>query len=222
MGSERLRFCLGGAVAIGAIFLLQQHVPGLGSDRVSLDPQREWDKAKVPHKAATPLERRLGEVATLAAGRSVQVRCEDFSDGTPVEPGGVVQFRGNEPAEFARIRPDFCTDLSRFPGSTVGASSCLGRDSCTTGIFAASQAITVLAHESRHLSGIRDEAVTQCYAMQSVPRLARALGATRQDAQALAALEYVVGYARMPSAYRSRECRPNGKLDLAPDTARWP
>ena len=93
-----MRFWLGGTVAIGAVFLLQQHVPGLGSDWISLDPQREWDKAKVPHGAPTALERRLGEVAALAAGRSVQVRCEDFSDGTPVEPGGVVQFRGNEPA----------------------------------------------------------------------------------------------------------------------------
>jgi hypothetical protein len=221
MGSERLRFWLGGAVAIGAVLLLLQHVPGLRADRVSLDPQREWDNAKVPDGAPTALERRLGEVAALAAGRSVQVRCEDFSDGTPVEPGGVVQFRGNEPAEFARIRPDVCTDLSRFPGSTVGASSCLGSHACDTGIVDASQAITVLAHESRHLSGIRDEAVTQCYAMQSVPRLARALGVTPYDARALATLEYVVGYARMPQVYRSRECRPHGKLDLTPD-ARWP
>jgi hypothetical protein len=221
MGTERLRFWLGGAVAIGAVFLLQQHVPGLGSDRISLNPQREWDRAKVPHGSPTALERRLGEVAALAAGRSVQVRCEDFSDGTPVEPGGVVQFRGTEPAEFARIRPDVCTDLSRFPGSTLGASACLRRHACDTGVFAASQAITVLAHESRHLSGIRDEAVTQCYGMQSVPRLARALGATPQDAQALAVLEYVVGYRRMPPGYRSAECRPHGKLDLTPD-ARWP
>lgn len=221
MGSERFRFWLGGAVAIGAVVFLQQHGPGLQSHRVALDPQRGWDKAKVPDRAPTVLERRLGEVAALAAGRSVQVRCEDFSDGTPVEPGGVVQFRGNEPAEFARIRPDVCTDLSRFPGSTIGAASCLSRHACERGIVIASQAITILAHESRHLSGIRDEAVTQCYAMQSVPRLAHALGATAQNAQALATLEYLIGYTRMPPGYRSPDCRPHGKLDLSPDT-RWP
>ena len=116
MGSERFRFWLGGAVAIGAVVFLQQHGPGLQSHRVALDPQRGWDKAKVPDRAPTVLERRLGEVAALAAGRSVQVRCEDFSDGTPVEPGGVVQFRGNEPAEFARIDRMFAPifSFSRF------------------------------------------------------------------------------------------------------------
>jgi hypothetical protein len=45
---------------------------------------------KVPHRAANVLEPRLGEVASLVAGRPVQVRCEDFSNGEIVEPGGAL------------------------------------------------------------------------------------------------------------------------------------
>jgi hypothetical protein len=221
MVSERLRFWLGGALALAAVFTLVRGVPSLGSDHVPLDPARAWQEAKVPHRAATPFERRLGEIASVVAVRSVQVRCEDFSDGKLVEPGGVVQFHGKQPADFARIRPDVCTQLTRFPGSSVGAADCLMRRPCSPRIVGAAEAVTVLAHESYHLHGVRSEAVTQCYAMQAVPRVARALGATGDDSQALATLEYVVGYPGMPADYRSPECHPFGKLDLATG-GRWP
>jgi hypothetical protein len=221
MVSERLRFWLGGALALAAVFALVRGIPGLGADHVPLDPERAWQEAKVPDRAATPFERRLGEIASVVAGRSVQVRCEDFSNGNPVEPGGVVQFRRTRPADFARIRPDECTRLTRFPGSSVGAAACFARHRCSRNIFEAAEAVTVLAHESYHLHGVRSEAVTQCYAMQAVPRVARALGAAEDDSRALATLEYVGGYPLMPDNYRSPDCRPFGKLDLTRD-GRWP
>jgi hypothetical protein len=91
-------------------------------------------------------------------------RCEDFSDKTPLEPGGVVQFNGKQPADFARIRPDVCTRLLRFISAPRGAYDCVVRRSCNPSLADTAQALTVLAHESIHLRGVHNEAVTQCYA----------------------------------------------------------
>ena len=88
-------------------------------------------------------------------------------------------------------------------------------------MVASAQALTVLAHESTHLRGVRNEAATQCYAMQTVPKVARALGASADDGRALAALEYALDYPHMPPSYRSPECHPGGSLDLTPGTAWW-
>jgi hypothetical protein len=92
---------------------------------------------------------------------------------------------------------------------------------CDASVVNSAQALTVLAHESVHLRGVRSEAVTQCYAMQTVARVARAFGASADDGRALAWLEYEVGYPHMPPAYRTPECHPGGSLDLTPGTAWW-
>jgi hypothetical protein len=223
MGSGLQRKHIGGALAVvGAALLLHSGVLGnRGAQPLRYDHTRQWTYVRSPHRDATELERRLGDVAALLAGRPVQVRCEDFSDGTPLEPGGVVQFNGKKPADFARIRPDVCTALVRFIRAPRGAYACAVSRSCDASVVASAQALTVLAHESTHLRGVRNEATTQCYAMQTVPRVARALGASAEDARALAALEYAVDYPRMPAAYRSAECHPGGSLDLTPQTGWW-
>jgi len=191
--------------AIATIRLMPSH----GAQPLRHGHTREWDYVKAPHRDATALERRLGDISSFVAGRSVQVRCEDFSIGTPVEPGGVVQFNGAISAEYARIRPDVCSSIVHF----IRAPDAVSLE------FA--QTLTVLAHESYHLHGIRNEAVTQCYAMQAVPRVAHALGAPAAQARLLAALEYGFAYPKMPPAYRSAHCRPNGPLDQHPGGG-WP
>jgi hypothetical protein len=192
-------------VAIAGIRLMPSH----GAQPLRHDHTLEWSYVKVPHRPATAFERRLGDISSFVAGRSVQVRCEDFSIGTPVEPGGVVQFNGVIPAEYARIRPDVCSALVHFTRAPDTVSP----------TFA--QALTVLAHESYHLHGVRNEALTQCYAMQAVPRVAHALGAPAPQARLLAVLEYELGYPKMPPTYQSADCRPNGPLDQHPGGG-WP
>jgi hypothetical protein len=208
---------MGVAVVLG----LHAFLPTSDVQPLRADHTKTWAYVKEPHRQATDLEQRLGEVGSLVAARPVQVRCEDFSDGTLVEPGGVVEFNRGEPADFARLRPDMCTRLLQFMRVPVGTHDCLASRSCALPVFRSAEALTVLAHESYHLRGLQNEAVVQCYAMQAVPRVARALGANPMDAQALAALEYSTGYPRMPPAYRSADCRPGGALDLPPTTG-WP
>ena len=223
MGSGLRGRRVGGALAIvGAALLLHSGVLGnRGAQPLRYDHTKRWAFVKSPQRSATELERRLGDIVSLVARRPVQARCEDFSDGKPVEPGGVVQFNGKQPADYARIRPDVCTRLVRFIRAPRGAYACVVSRSCAVSMVESAQALTVLAHESVHLRGIRNEAVTQCYAMQSVPRVARALGASTEDGRALAALEYAVDYPHMPAAYRTAECHPGGSLDLTPGTGWW-
>jgi hypothetical protein len=208
MGSLSFKHIAGGlvvAVALAVPKLMPAHV----NQPLRHDHLREWSYVKVPHGDPTPLERRLGELAGIVAGRSVQVRCEDFSDGSALEPGGVVQFNGTTPADFTRLRPDVCTAILKF----VRAPTSLRFDSAV--------ALSVLAHESFHLKGIKVEAVAECYALQSVPRLARALGASPQQGAAMAIAVWRLQYPTMPVQYRSPACRSGGSLDLHPGGG-WP
>ena len=108
-----------------------------------------------------------------SANRSVAI-LDGGLRGFPQEPGGVVQFSGDTPADFTRLRPDVCTSILKFMRAP------------TTLRFDSAVALKVLAHESFHLQGIKTEAVAECYAMQAVPRLAHALGASELQGEAMA------------------------------------
>src|SRR5262245_12727569 len=104
-----------------------------------------------------------------------------------------------------------------------------------------SNAILTLAHEAYHLGGLvgqrfrngvvggdpDSEAKATCYGMQSIAAVAQELGATPDDAQAIATFYWDVIYpqyrASAYSNYWSAECRPGGAMDIRPpgETA-WP
>jgi len=208
MGSTSFKQVAGGLVV--AVVLLGAHfMPARGEQPLRHDHTLSWDYQKAPHTDATPFERRLGDIASFVAGRPVQVRCEDFPEGDGQEPGGVVLAHDGEPADYARVRPDVCTQLLKFvrvPARPTVASAV---------------ALDVLAHESMHLSGISQENIAECYAMQAVPRVAHALGASEPEGRELARVVYGFNYPRMPAQYRSADCRPGGRLDRHPGGG-WP
>ena len=208
MGSTEFKQIAGG-LAIAVVIVGSHLMPTGRNHPLRHDHEREWSYLKVPHSEPTPLERRLGDVASMVAQRPVQVRCEEFSIGTPDEPGGIVQFRAETPADYMRIRPDVCTAILKFTRAPLTARL----DSAV--------ALKVLAHESFHLHGIKVEAVAECYAMQAVPRVAHALGATELEGRAMATAVYDLVYPGMPPAYRSPGCRPDGSLDRHPGGG-WP
>jgi hypothetical protein len=198
-----------GGMAIAVLIVGFRVMPSRGDQPLRHDHRRDWSYLKVPHTDATQFERRLGEVASFVAKRPVQVRCEDFPLGTPDEPGGVVQFQGHTPADYTRIRPDVCTALMKFARAPQAAT------------LQSAVALQVIAHESFHLHGFRVEAVAECYGMQDVPRVARALGASEGEGRTLARAVYVFNYPHMPPRYRSPDCRPGGSLDRHPGGG-WP
>jgi hypothetical protein len=83
-------------------------------------------------------------------------------------------------------------------------------------------AVDVLAHESFHLRGIRDEAQTECSSLQTMAATAQRLGASAPAGAALARGQYAEAYPLMGEAYRSGECADGGALDLRPQDPRFP
>jgi hypothetical protein len=86
-------------------------------------------------------------------------------------------------------------------------------------------ALWALAHESVHLSNVRDEATANCYGMQHVAWLAIQLGASPDDAKAIADYLWTHIYPQVRATnptYWSADCYPGGPLDLTPADGVWP
>ncbi|MSY59299.1 MAG: hypothetical protein F2663_02490 [Actinobacteria bacterium] len=104
-----------------------------------------------------------------------------------------------------------------------------------------SQAILTLAHEAIHLGGVvgatlrngltagdaQAEAKASCYGMQWMPYVATELGATPDDAQAIATYYWERIYPNYRNAvnaqYWSANCTPGGSMDIRPPgSTSWP
>jgi len=165
---------------------------------------------------------RLDRVAQAISGRrDVHVRCGETAGPTIL---GTVLFYGDRPGREALLAPQVCGTLERLwrRGGPSLACTELGRGQCGKAVVALAWATSALAHESFHLRGVRDEAAAECYGLQSTAFTARALGAPPAYATRLA--EYTFWNVRPPVdyGYFSSECRDGGKLDLRPQTSRWP
>jgi hypothetical protein len=115
----------------------------------------------------------------------------------------------------AHLAPISCRWLDRFAYARRPPESLDDR-------WYIAQAVSTLAHEAKHTLGTRREAVAECYGMQQIRPLARALGAPRAYAAALADLYWEHIYPLAPPAYSSAACRPGGRLDIRPRSSIWP
>jgi hypothetical protein len=116
----------------------------------------------------------------------------------------------------ASIAPDQCRRLARlvYDHRTPGADGSL---------YYLADAVELVAHETEHLvSAGGSEAVTECYGMQDVRRLARALGASASYAAKLAEVYWKVVYPENEPDYRTSDCRNGGPLDARPASDLWP
>lgn len=151
------------------------------------------------------LEATLEVASSAIAGTKVQVHCQALGEAF-VDAGfelGYVRFGPNGvPERSTLIKRQQCRDLSSYLRSD--------RDDFSREHVVA---IHTLTHEAIHMSGITNEAETECLALQRNAEMAQLLGATRDAAQRLAAHYWDVVYPRMPDPYRSDECRPGGALD---------
>ena len=193
--------------------LLLVIVAGLGlfAYAYRVDQRSGWTSVAAPDRARA--ERRFTAEAGRIAGRPVRVVCDDSYTYTGVgsDAAGVAFI----PRGLAYLEPTVCRSLYRVAFEHEVGS----RDE-------AAFAITVLAHEATHLRGIRNEAETECAALQEGVRLGERLGLDSATARALmrfqrdrdlsdasiARLDY-----RLPA-----ECRNDGALDLRPDDPSFP
>jgi hypothetical protein len=180
--------------------------------------------AAVPAVQHARLERQLGVAAGKLVGTHVSVHCQTFGE-TMTDVGqelGYVRFDAEGvPERKTLIKRQPCGDLAdwlrvagepRRPGE-LHPPAASDEDQVV--------AVHVLTHEAMHMSGVTDEAVAECEAMQRDERTARFLGATEEGARSLARYYWTVVYPRMPDAYRSAECRPGGALDEHKAGAPW-
>jgi hypothetical protein len=184
---------------------------GLFAYAYRVDRNAGWPSVSAAHQAQA--ERRFTAESARIAGRPVTVQCDDEYAFTGVgsDAAGVAFIsRG-----LAFLQPSICRSLYRIAFEhQVG-----DRDD-------AAFAITVLAHEATHLRGIRNEAETECYALQEGVELGRRLGLDDATARAVMRsqrdrdlsdesvqrLDY-----RLPDG-----CRNGGSLDLRPDDQSFP
>ena len=142
------------------------------------------DTAPIPFSASVPsrstaLEQLASRIASHIAGRSVEVRCATDARSTAVatRTGG-----------STLLAPEVCWPLRQFAeAATRPHGPTVNR---TPAYLAAydldAVAILTLARESVHLSGVVGSSRASCLGLQWMPYVAEQLGATPNDAQAIA------------------------------------
>ena len=82
--------------------------------------------------------------------------------------------------------------------------------------------VNALTHETEHTNGYEDEDVAECRAVQQMPQVAMALGATARYARELQLLHWNDDYPYEAPKYRTPSCRAGGALDMTPGDGVWP
>jgi hypothetical protein len=197
---------------------------GLLGDRQEARAEAEaWARRLAPPRAPTARERVLGRAAAGIAGRPVTVLCEGAElprSGPGVTTHGLVWFYGGRPADYTVIAPNLCRELLRVQrkGLAPAEAECLRRWAglgCGERIPWLALAAATLAHESFHLRGVQEEAAADCYAIQAVELVARALGLSEAEARGLGAFARANHRVGQADRYVSSECREGGRYDLA-------
>lgn len=169
--------------------------------------------ALYPWFARRRLEGRLGAAATALIGVEADVHCQSFGDAfvdVGAEQGYVAFGPDGVPERETLLKRDQCGALADYVASDKRSPS---RDEVV--------AVHVLTHEAIHMSGVTDEAETECLAVQRDAAMARALGAPDEPARALALSYWQTVYPRMSPEYRSEQCAPGGTMDARLPDAPW-
>jgi hypothetical protein len=154
---------------------------------------------------------RFSDEASRIAGKPVTIRCDESRDyvGFVQHADGVALVGGDR----AYLTPEICHDLYRLAFEDEVDASKTGR------------AVAVLAHEAWHLRGERDEATTECYALQSGVELGRRLGLSEDRARQLMRQQLAENALRRGASTEylvTPDCRDGGRLDLRSDDSRFP
>ena len=202
-----LALFLGGFAVLGHWYL--NRVDAIGR-KVAL-PWSAWMLPLLGCLVAIPVvrhhdeESRLSHIASVISGVKATVHCQsgtaEWVDSGP-ELGYVKWDANGLPEHSTLIKHAQCGLIAHYLSGGRGNASL---DEIV--------AVHVLTHESMHMSGITDESLTECAAMQRDATTAQLMGATPAQAQLLARMYWVNIYPNMPDAYRNGDCKAGGKLD---------
>lgn len=163
---------------------------------------------EVGHHQRTALATRA--MSAVTDNPNARADCERFTQALL----NLSQFDGYvywDNPDVALYRRSICKDLAAYAGSSK-------RDPSLDQIAA----VHLIAHETMHVNGLRNEAETECHAMQVSHLVAEALGATAAQARALQARYFAEIYPNIRSDYRSGDCREGGAYDIHPERAEFP
>ena len=168
-----------------------------------------WDSLDVEERAeAVAL---FSEEASRIAGKPVRIRCDESGEyvGAVQHADGVAAVGG----DLAYLTPERCLALYRlaFEDETRGSQT--------------ARALAVLGHETWHLRGVRDEGTTECYGLQSGVELGLRLGLSEDTARQMMRQQLAENAGRGGTSAEylvPPECRDGGRLDLDPESARFP
>jgi hypothetical protein len=184
-------------------------IAALGAAIWLVESRTGWGSLSGETRAAAV--KRFSDEASRIVERPVAIRCDEARDyvGVVQHADGVAEIGG----DLAILTPEICHDLYRlaFEGETSGSRT--GR------------AVAVLAHEAWHLRGERDEATTECYALQTGVELGRRLGLSEGAARRLMRQQLTENALRGAGTLEYRvtsECRDGGPLDLDSGDDRFP
>jgi hypothetical protein len=179
-----------------------------------------------PYRNRKSDEAELARIAGVIAGREVEVSCPGtLAKITEIgaEDGSVAFTADGHPTDEAKLSSGTCARLRGLLHGKAGELDCLRvAPHCPSSVEEAAIAVNALSHEAWHLAGVREEAIAQCYALQTNAATAVRLGATPEDAEAVATFVLRDVQPALPSDYRSADCHDGGPLDLHPDRGNWP
>ena len=184
-------------------------IAALGAVAWAVESRTGWNGVDGDAKAAAV--DRFSAEASRIVGRPVTIRCDESGDyvGAVQHADGVAAVGGR----LAFLTPERCYDLYRLAEKGEVSFSQTAR------------ALAVLAHEAWHLRGIRDEATTECYALQSGVDLGRRLGLSERAARRMMRQQLAENALRAGASAEYRvgaECRDGGRLDLRAGDSGFP
>ncbi len=165
--------------------------------------------------AQTEIVPALGRVATALDGTPIDVRCYSTREWSLIEQQRGRSLSGLAGSEI-ELSPGVCDELLAFMAGGLHPSGRY-RGSRRELAFA----VQVLAHETVHMTGIGDEAITECYGMQHLAATASIMGADPAYARELAGVYWNDLYPYESAPYRSSQCHRGGALDLR-ISSDWP
>jgi hypothetical protein len=195
----RIRQLMLGLAVIGALLAVV----------VVVDRRSGWDGLDQETRAEASA--RFSAEASRLVGHGVTIRCDESGDfvGAVQHADGVAAVGGR----LAYLTPERCHHLYRLAFKREVTFSQTARS------------LAVLAHEAWHLRGLRDEATTECYALQSGVELGQRLGLSERTARQMMRQQLVENTLRAGTTSEYRvppECRDGDRLDLRPGNTAFP
>jgi hypothetical protein len=138
--------------------------------------------------------------------------------------GRVEYTESGAPADKTELKRDVCKRLGGFRETRgAGRYACLVSElECTENILKTVKAIHTLSHEARHLAGVKDERIAECYTMQTNQLVATSVGASKRLRRAIAVYYAAEIYPHLSTKYRSSSCKNGGPYDLSRGSRTWP